>query len=110
MRAYDPVNEIPDGAAILRPGKAALSKALGQQDIRRCPVVARCLYDRIQQLDRCLDARRRCHRTGSTEASATRRIIGRLARDRDVVHMAFAQAGIGDPHKARALLKVGYRA
>src|SRR5229473_4791559 len=37
-------------------------------------------------------------------------VIRRLAGDRDVVHMALAQPGIGDPHKGAVLLHLGARA
>ena len=33
-------------------------------------------------------------------AASLHAIVGRFARDDDVVHMAFAQAGGGDAHKA----------
>src|SRR5690349_20096154 len=37
------------------------------------------------------------------------RVVRRLARDRNVVDVAFGQAGVGDPDELRALLKLGDR-
>src|SRR5437016_13404464 len=42
--------------------------------------------------------------------SPPRRIVRALARDRHVVHVAFAQAGAGDAHELRLLVQLGQRA
>ena len=110
--------QIPHRAPVFRPriapfGKKAFGNGVGgrdallhQADLSPRPMPMGSLY--LLQTSRGRLHFMRRHRP--SWILLARRIIGRFARDRNVVDMALAQTCVGDADKLRALLQVGNRA